>query len=669
MKKNFIKIGALSVVFALGLGLIAINGNKQQENAVYAANQHIANFDPYSYEGSYYDTVDVGALSEGLDGSLRTKLTTLIAPSQWYTYSGSGESTLSYRLQYADEDPTNPNNMIYFYSRDSVKKNAASSWNREHVWPQSKSNGNYGENKAGADILHIRPTYNQTNSTRGSLLMGDTGKETTLTYDGMTYGYKGGSMFEPLDSVKGDVARIFMYVWTAYKNIYSSKPMDLMSVIESYDTLLKWHMEDKPDVSEGNRNNYAQSTKQGNRNPFVDHPEYAWMIFGDSASAAIKEQCQEAYPINNGVPKTLVGISISGEATKKEYEEGESFNPSGLTVTAYYTSEEGPSTKDVPLSSCTWTPDPLTEGVTEVTCAYNGFTATYSGITVTKTDVPPVVIEGDAFKVTFRSASAGGNSAMSASAVSNEFESNTLIDTVTSATQIYTGTAGIRIGSRNNPGSLVFKLKQEAQKNIQSIQVKCSKYNESDTGILLVKYDNQEITTSSDSIGVDFTKTFYTPVNATTMTVGTKSSRTLVKEIIVTVKGDEPIDPPPSSSSSLPPSSSSSSSSSSSISSNPQSSSSISSSISSSSLEESSSLVPSTTSIEQSSSSEINVSSSEETTIVPSSSEVTSTSQEGNKDNNKKGFGCGGSVTMVLPLTGFSALIGLVFIFSKKKKN
>lgn len=663
MKKNAIKLIAVSMAFTLGLSLVAINSNKQPAD-LHAANQHIENYDPYTYSGNYYSSVDASALTEGLDGSLRTKLTTLIHPTQWYKYSGSGDDTLSSRLQYADEDPTDSTKMVYLYTRDSVTKNAASTWNREHVWPQSlsstTSSNNWGEGQAGADLLHIRPTYNSTNSDRSNDIYADTNKANPKTYNGMLYGYETGTRFEPLDSAKGDVARIIMYIWVAYKNHYQNFP-EITNVFESYDTLLKWHTEDEPDTLEGNRNDYVESTKQKNRNPFVDHPEYAWMIFGDSASANIKQQCKEKYPADGtGTTKTLTGISISGEASNKNYYEGDSFDPQGLTVTANYTSDEGPFTVNVPLSSCTWTPDPLTEGVTEVTCTYSGFTATYSGITVTKAEVPPIV-NGDVLKVTFRNGASGSGTAINASDISDEFESNSLIDTITTATNVYTGADGIRIGSKNNAGQIVFKLKQSAQKNIQSIQVKCSKYNASDVGVLLVKYDNQTITSQSDSVGVDFIKTFASPINATTMTVGTASGRTFVKEIIVTIKGSDPVDPPSSSSSSLPPSSTSSMPSSSSI---EQSSS------SSSSLEESSSssIIPSTTSIEPSSSSELPISSSEEITSVPASSETISSSQEGNKDDNKKSSGCGGSVTMILPLTSLSALIGLVFVLSKKKK-
>ena len=148
MKKSVITLSALSIVFALGLGLVAVKNSTQPVNSV-SAEPHTANFDPYTYSGSYYDDIDATKLSEGLSGTLRTTLTSLIYPEGWYTYGGSGSNTLSTQLQYADEDPTNSSNMIYLYTRNSVKKNAASSWNREHVWCQSLSNNYHYQITAG----------------------------------------------------------------------------------------------------------------------------------------------------------------------------------------------------------------------------------------------------------------------------------------------------------------------------------------------------------------------------------------------------------------------------------------------------------------------------------------------------------------------------------------
>lgn len=298
MNKSFIKIATVSTVFAFGVGFLS-NQFKTVEPLL--AEQHADNYVAYTYSGNYYSSL-TGSLTDGLQGTLRKSLSSLILPQGWYTYSGSQANQLGKVLQSADEDPTNSANMVLFYSRDSVIKQASSndSWNREHVWPQSLSNGHWGKEKAGADLLHIRPTWVATNSKRGNTLYGDVSKANPQVYNGMTYAYTSGNYFEPIDAVKGDVARILMYVWTAYIDYYNDSSLFITKAIANYDTLLKWHTMDKPDVLEGHRNDFSESSIQKNRNPFVDHPEMAWKIFGDSASAEVKEACKAAYPdVNN----------------------------------------------------------------------------------------------------------------------------------------------------------------------------------------------------------------------------------------------------------------------------------------------------------------------------------------------------------------------------------
>ena len=380
MKKKIILIGTLTAVFALGIGLTAFKVTNQTFNVV-EAQQHIDNYSDYYYTGTYYDNTDLTG-TYGLNGTLRIALTELTHPSEWYIYKSSGSDHLSTQLQYADEDPTNSSNMVYLYTRDSVKKNAASSWNREHVWPRSLSNGCWEYDYAGTDILHIRPTYEATNSARRNDKYGDTNKtgKKTITVGGVTmdYGWSNGSYFEPLDSVKGDVARIIMYIWTAYKNHYASLP-SITNVFQSYDVLLKWHMQDRPDLSEGLRNNYCQGSKQSNRNPFVDHPEFAWKIFGENCSdQTIVQQCQNIYPDSGPVPRRAERLEISGDAKIKTYYAGDIFNPNGLKAMVYFNDA---TSMDV-TSSATWTPNPLVEGTTSVTCTYQGASATYDGILV-----------------------------------------------------------------------------------------------------------------------------------------------------------------------------------------------------------------------------------------------------------------------------------------------
>ena len=86
-------------------------------------------------------------------------------------------------------------------------------------------------------------------------------------------------------------------------------------------------------------------------------------------------------PMNGGATSaaTLQSIRIDSNPAKTIYNVGESFDPTGLTISAVYS--DG-SAIAVPLSACTFTPDPLTMGTTDVTVTYLSKTALVSGITV-----------------------------------------------------------------------------------------------------------------------------------------------------------------------------------------------------------------------------------------------------------------------------------------------
>ncbi len=223
----------------------------------------------------YYSSI-TESRTGGSNGTLRVALTNLIKPKAYYTYSGKGTNTLSNILQDADEDPNNKENRIYFYTQKSVKKNPAEGWNREHVWPQSLSGGLYGKTGAGADILHIRPTYDIVNSTRGNRKYADCPNGKSVSYEGVIYGKTASGYFEPIDSVKGDVARICLYRWTCY---FASRNTPLTNVTDSVSTLVEWNTLDPVSQQEKHRNEVAASSKQANRNPFVDHPEWVNKIF------------------------------------------------------------------------------------------------------------------------------------------------------------------------------------------------------------------------------------------------------------------------------------------------------------------------------------------------------------------------------------------------------
>ncbi|MDY5655206.1 MAG: endonuclease, partial [Bacilli bacterium] len=240
---------------------------------------------------SYYSSID-NSLSLGMNGTFCSRLTTLLYPKDFYTYKGSNVGQTGYELIALNEDPSNPDNMIMFYTQDSIKKEVSGdgTWNREHVWCQSLSYATeygkdelYGTTKGGVDILHLMPTYRNVNSTRNNRRYDEIPSGEEKYFNNCYYGKIGKEdNFEPRDDVKGDAARICLYMWVVYLKAHGSK---ITNVATSLEMLVRWSNEDKPSQIEKNRNNLAQKGKQKNRNPFVDHPEWVNYIFGAEYNA------------------------------------------------------------------------------------------------------------------------------------------------------------------------------------------------------------------------------------------------------------------------------------------------------------------------------------------------------------------------------------------------
>ncbi|MGE7600200.1 endonuclease [Lysinibacillus fusiformis] len=201
----------------------------------------------------------------------------------------SKQKVLSYNdvwnaIKYTDEDPNNSSNVILFYSgKSSSKTNSGGNvgnWNREHTW--AKSHGNFGtSNGPGTDIHHLRPTDVQVNSSRGNLDFDNGGSPVT----GCTGCLRDSDSFEPPKRVKGDVARMLFYMATRYEP-GDKVDLELNDKVNNgsapyhgkLSVLLQWHKDDPVDDYERQRNNRIYEI-QGNRNPFIDHPEWVEMIW------------------------------------------------------------------------------------------------------------------------------------------------------------------------------------------------------------------------------------------------------------------------------------------------------------------------------------------------------------------------------------------------------
>lgn len=262
--------------------------------------------------GGYYKSI-TSSMTGGTNGSLRKALTELIDNPKTYSYSKNNSNCLGHLLSTTDVD--SDGKMVLFYSQDKITPEDSGRWNREHVWPQSLSGGLYGTSGPGSDMHHIRPTATNTNSNRGNLKYGNVNHSSATESLNSTYktytlsGWYDKDYFEPLDTVKGDAARICLYMYTCY---YASGKLNLTNVAKDIKTLVDWSNLDLPSEQEKIRNEKVYEL-QGNRNPYIDHPEWVNKIFGDGSSLPPSTSSSEVVT-SNGVtsfsPSTNTGTSI-----------------------------------------------------------------------------------------------------------------------------------------------------------------------------------------------------------------------------------------------------------------------------------------------------------------------------------------------------------------------
>ena len=198
---------------------------------------------------------------------------------------------------------TPPYQFTYSSDQCGTYSSEGDCYNREHTWPQSWFNSVSGPT---SDLFHVYPTDGKVNGERDNFPYGNVG---TTTYFVSENGSKLGIsvdlgynlvVFEPIDAYKGDVARNYFYMSTRYYSEYASwtnSGATLKSEIKDWqlNVLLSWHHEDPVSTKEIDRNNAIYSDYQHNRNPFIDHPEWADSIWQERvnnflASVGLEEQ-------------------------------------------------------------------------------------------------------------------------------------------------------------------------------------------------------------------------------------------------------------------------------------------------------------------------------------------------------------------------------------------
>lgn len=251
---------------------------------------------------NYYDG------TAGLTGAaLKTKLSQII--SNGHIDKGYGGLYTGYEttdrdnffekdgtvLDMYSENPNGPDPYNYTPGQKQCGNysNESDCYNREHIVPQSL----FSENSPmRSDINFIRPTDGKVNGMRSNYPFGMVSKPTFTSKNGSkvgnntTSGYSG-TVFEPIDTFKGDIARMVFYFVTRYESRMADFNTGNMLAKNTYPSLqdwelkvlLNWAAQDPVSPEEIARNN-ASYIFQGNRNPYIDHPEWVQAVWGTSSS-------------------------------------------------------------------------------------------------------------------------------------------------------------------------------------------------------------------------------------------------------------------------------------------------------------------------------------------------------------------------------------------------
>jgi len=305
-----------------GLGLSISNSQQSPVESFAIGN--------YSTDANtYYDGITATSGKQ-----LAAQLHDLITSTHQYysSYDDNGQNGFQKETDRYYENGVAQKGYIYeFYSgvkwSDTWNATAGSTnggYNREHCWCQSNSVNSsgkqmWGTTGGGSDMHHIRPVESRLNSTRNNhpygVVSNRDSKKSYAKYGTNEYYAHGGytdndaDVFEPLDSKKGDVARIILYTYLHYNSytisdlfgsygntngngnsgFFSSSLLSVTKIMKpsteakALEMLLEWNNADPVDDIETRRNERV-AKYQGNRNPFIDNSNYANLIWGSGTT-------------------------------------------------------------------------------------------------------------------------------------------------------------------------------------------------------------------------------------------------------------------------------------------------------------------------------------------------------------------------------------------------
>ncbi|WP_459209344.1 endonuclease [Aquimarina rhabdastrellae] len=241
----------------------------------------------FSQIPSYYSSVDFSQNGE----MIKEQLSTLISNTHTFELPYTASSTDVWDvLKTADLDPNDASQVLLIYGfddTDAITRNdrvrskddschsssCTGLWNREHVFPKSAANPalDTDDPGSGTDAHNLRACDGQMNSSRSNRIFENGSGNSTITSSGNFY---------PGDEWKGDVARIIMYMYLRYPSQCQAADVGVGATThqDMPDVFLQWNVEDPVSNFEIARNE-AIANVQGNRNPFIDNPYLATMIW------------------------------------------------------------------------------------------------------------------------------------------------------------------------------------------------------------------------------------------------------------------------------------------------------------------------------------------------------------------------------------------------------
>lgn len=241
----------------------------------------------------YYNSIDFSETPENIKAQLSSLITTTHSTDLPYTSSqldtwdvvrqtdevqtSTSDVYLMYGYDNGDGDPKTD------YTRDESLSCHVSSctglWNREHVYAKSLATPNLETDQPGpgTDVHNLRACDSQMNTSKSNRLFEDGSGNSHITPNGEWY---------PGDEWKGDVARIIMYMYLRYPSQCSANTTAYSSNTshpDMPDIFLEWNVADPVSQVELQRNDILEGV-QGNRNPFIDNPYIATMIWGGNVA-------------------------------------------------------------------------------------------------------------------------------------------------------------------------------------------------------------------------------------------------------------------------------------------------------------------------------------------------------------------------------------------------